>query len=165
MWQHWAELHCPALCILQHGPALLLTTAGAAEGQSWWKVTAVPVLPPPAFCPLPHNTKQACRGWWRSTPLPVLQGMAMPTHTPLGHLGSGDLDTWEVVISIFFSQYKLGLLQCTGLWVSLDYWGQMSVWFHRTGSLLCLSLCFLLRSDQHTSVIEGLRETGTKSEC
>lgn len=34
---------------------------------------------------------------------------------------------------------------------------------NRVNSLLCLSLCLLLRSEEHSTVIEeGLRETGTK---
>lgn len=66
-----------------------------------------------------------------STAPPELRGMATLI---LGHLGQRYFH--------LFSQPSLGLLQCIGLWVSLDYRGQMGVWFQRTGQTPFLaSLC------------------------
>lgn len=161
VWQHSGELDCSAFCILQlwpSPPAHHSFSCRAAELMESLQLLLCSLLLPSALPPIASHRPEWDGGW-----APLCQYYRVWPCQPtlvLGHLGS--------VISILFFpiQFKFVAVHWSVGFSRLLGTDGSLVSQNRVNSLLCLSLCLLLRSDQHSTVIEeGLRETGTKSEC
>jgi len=137
---------------------MLLASIPVVDRFPEGKFVAIAMPLPPAFFPPSHYPKHAHMGEWVSTTLPVLQGMAMPTHTYFGTLGTA------LFPSFFPIQLRLVAVHWTVGFPKLQGADGCLVSENRTNSLPCLSVRLLLRSDQHSTVMEEEQKEAARSE-
>lgn len=159
VWQHLEGLDCPALCV---PPAVAQPSCSHSQGCRGAELMEnSQLLLCSLLLPLPSLPEHhiCLYGMVAEHPSASNASMAMPTPTYFGTLGKGHF-------YLFFPiQFSFVAVHWTVGFSGLLGTDECLVSQNRVNSLLCLSLCLLLRPDQHSTVIEGLRETGTKSEC
>lgn len=138
-----------------HGPALLppqpaCTGARLMESLQLSVSLLLPSVPE-------HQTSLS--GMVAEHPLQCYREWPCQPALPLGHLGS-------VISTLFFPiQFRFVAVHWTVGFSRFLGTDECLVSQNRVNSLLCLSLCLLLRSSTATVIEEGPRETGTNAEC
>lgn len=159
MWQHLVELKCLVICIppamaQPSYPPQVCCIGAKADG----KLAAIATPPPPAFFPLSHYPKHAHVGELVSTTLTALRSMAMSTHTYFRTLGTA------LFPSFFPIQLRFVAVRWTVGFPRLQETDGCLVSENRTNSLPHLSLCLLLKSDQHSTLMEEEEKEAERSE-